>query len=79
MQENVALMCTGITMPGRTINTSPYRIAGAPYKYPTQVQYSDITATFIGDKFLRLFPVSCMKIFLIWLLNLSVSIPTELR
>jgi hypothetical protein len=41
-------------MPGRTINTSPYRIAGAPYKYPTQVQYSDITATFIGDKFLRL-------------------------
>ena len=54
MQENVALMCTGITMPGRTINTSPYRIAGAPYKYPTQVQYSDITATFIGDKFLRL-------------------------
>ena len=50
----VALMCTNITMPGRTINTSPYRIAGAPYKYPTQVQYADITATFIGDKFLRL-------------------------
>ena len=54
MMDNVALMCTNITMPGRTINTSPYRIAGAPYKYPTQVQYSDITATFIGDKFLRL-------------------------
>lgn len=51
---SVSLMCTSVTMPGRTINTSPYRIAGAPYKYPTQVQYSDITATFIGDKFLRL-------------------------
>ena len=50
----VTLMCTNITMPGRTFNTSPYRIAGAPYKYPTQVQYGDVTATFIGDKFLRL-------------------------
>ena len=50
----VSLMCTDITMPSRTFNTSPYRIAGAPYKYPTQVQYGDITATFIGDKFLRL-------------------------
>ena len=50
----ITLMCTNITMPGRTFNTSPYRIAGAPYKYPTQVQYSDVTATFIGDKFLRL-------------------------
>ena len=50
----VSLMCTDITMPPRTFNTSPYRIAGAPYKYPTQVQYGDITATFIGDKFLRL-------------------------
>ena len=54
LAPQVALMCTNITMPGRTINTSPYRIAGAPYKYPTQVQYADITATFIGDKFLRL-------------------------
>ena len=54
LAPTVALMCTNITMPGRTINTSPYRIAGAPYKYPTQVQYADITATFIGDKFLRL-------------------------
>ena len=54
LAPTVALMCTNITMPGRTINTSPYRIAGAPYKYPTQVQYTDITATFIGDKFLRL-------------------------
>ena len=50
----VSLMCTEITMPPRTFNTSPYRIAGAPYKYPTQVQYGDVTATFIGDKFLRL-------------------------
>ena len=54
LAETVSLLCTNVTMPGRTINTSPYRIAGAPYKYPTQVQYSDITATFIGDKFLRL-------------------------
>jgi len=54
MAQQVALMCTNITMPARTLNTSPYRIAGAPYKYPTSVQYSDITATFIGDKFLRL-------------------------
>ena len=54
MAEQVSLMCTEITMPPRTFNTSPYRIAGAPYKYPTQVQYGDITATFIGDKFLRL-------------------------
>ena len=54
MAKQVALMCTGITMPSRTFNTSPYRIAGAPYKYPTQVQYGDVTATFIGDKFLRL-------------------------
>ena len=54
LAPTVALMCTNITMPGRTINTSPYRIAGAPYKYPTQVQYTDINATFIGDKFLRL-------------------------
>ena len=54
MAQQVALMCTEITMPARTFNTSPYRIAGAPYKYPTQVQYGDITATFIGDKFLRL-------------------------
>ena len=53
MSPDASLLCTEITMPGRTINTSPYRIAGAPYKYPTQVQYSDITATFIGDKFLR--------------------------
>ena len=54
LAPTVALMCTNITMPSRTFNTSPYRIAGAPYKYPTQVQYGDITATFIGDKFLRL-------------------------
>ena len=54
MAQQVALMCTNITMPARTFNTSPYRIAGASYKYPTSVQYSDITATFIGDKFLRL-------------------------
>ena len=50
----ITLMCTNITMPSRTFTTAPYRIAGAPYKYPTSVQYSDITATFIGDKFLRL-------------------------
>ena len=54
LSADAALMCTNITMPSRTFNTSPYRIAGAPYKYPTQVQYGDITATFIGDKFLRL-------------------------
>ena len=54
MSEQVSLMCTDIIMPSRTFNTSPYRIAGAPYKYPTQVQYGDVTATFIGDKFLRL-------------------------
>jgi hypothetical protein len=54
LAPQIALMCTNITMPGRTINVSPYRIAGAPFKYPTQVQYTDITATFIGDKFLRL-------------------------
>ena len=50
----ITLMCTNITMPARTFTTAPYRIAGAPYKYPTSVQYSDVTATFIGDKFLRL-------------------------
>ena len=54
MSPDAALMCTNITMPSRIFNTSPYRIAGAPYKYPTSVQYGDITATFIGDKFLRL-------------------------
>ena len=54
MAQQVALMCTNISMPGRTFNTSPYRIAAAPYKFPTQVQYGDITASFIGDKFLRL-------------------------
>jgi len=54
MAPDAALLCTDITMPARTFNNSPYRIAGAPYKYPTQVQYGDITATFIGDKFLRL-------------------------
>tara|TARA_Y100000592_G_scaffold98473_1_gene171646 strand:+ start:5175 stop:6116 length:942 start_codon:yes stop_codon:yes gene_type:complete len=54
MAKEVALMCETITMPARTFNTSPYRIAGAPYKYPTQVQYADIQAGFIGDKFLRL-------------------------
>jgi len=54
LAKDITLMCTNITMPGRTFNTSPYRIAGAPYKYPTQVQYGDIQATFIGDKFLRL-------------------------
>jgi len=48
------LLCTNATMPSRTLNTSPYRIAGAAYKYPTQVQYSDVQLTFIGDKFLRL-------------------------
>ena len=51
MAQQVALMCTNISMPGRTFNTSPYRIAAAPYKFPTQVQYGDITASFIGDKF----------------------------
>ena len=54
MAPDAALLCTDITMPARIFNNSPYRIAGAPYKYPTQVQYGDITATFIGDKFLRL-------------------------
>ena len=54
LAKEVALMCERINMPARTFNTSPYRIAGAPYKYPTQVQYADIQATFIGDKFLRL-------------------------
>ena len=52
--QQITLMCTNITMPARTFTTAPYRIAGAPYKYPTSVQYSDVTATFIGDKFLRL-------------------------
>ena len=54
MSPDASLMCTNATMPSRTFNTSPYRIAGAPYKYPTQVQYSDVSLTFIGDKFLRL-------------------------
>jgi hypothetical protein len=54
MSPDAALMCTDITMPSRIFNTSPYRHSGAPYKYPTSVQYGDITATFIGDKFLRL-------------------------
>jgi hypothetical protein len=54
MSPDASLLCTDITMPGRIFNTSPYRHAGAPYKYPTSVQYGDITATFIGDKFLRL-------------------------
>ena len=54
LAPQISLMCTNITMPSRTFTTAPYRIAGAPYKYPTSVQYSDITATFIGDKFLRL-------------------------
>lgn len=54
MSPDASLMCTNATMPSRTLNTSPYRISGATYKYPTQVQYSDVTLTFIGDKFLRL-------------------------
>ena len=54
LAPQITLMCTNITMPSRTFTTQPYRIAGAPYKYPTSVQYSDVTATFIGDKFLRL-------------------------
>ena len=54
LAPDASLMCTEINMPARVFNNSPYRIAGAPYKYPTQVQYGDITATFIGDKFLRL-------------------------
>ena len=54
LSQQITLMCTNINMPARTFTTAPYRIAGAPYKYPTSVQYSDITATFIGDKFLRL-------------------------
>ena len=54
MSPDASLLCTNATMPSRTFNTSPYRIAGAAYKYPTQVQYSDVTLTFIGDKFLRL-------------------------
>ena len=49
----ITLMCTNITMPARTINTSPYRIAGAPFKYPTQVQYGDVTATFIDAPVLQ--------------------------
>ena len=54
MSPDASLLCTNATMPSRTFNTSPYRIAGAAYKYPTQVQYSDVQLTFIGDKFLRL-------------------------
>ena len=54
LAPQLSLMCTNITMPSRTFTTAPYRIAGAPFKYPTSVQYSDVTATFIGDKFLRL-------------------------
>ena len=54
MAQEVALMCENITMPARTFTTNPYRIAGAPYKYPVQVLYGDVQATFIGDKFLRL-------------------------
>ena len=54
LAPQLSLMCTNVTMPSRTFTTAPYRIAGAPFKYPTSVQYSDITATFIGDKFLRL-------------------------
>ncbi len=61
MSSDASLMCTNITMPSRILNTSPYRIAGAPYKFPTSVQYGDITATFIGDKFLRL-----RKFFELW-------------
>lgn len=54
MSPDASLLCTNATMPARTFNNSPYRIAGAAYKYPTQVQYSDVQLTFIGDKFLRL-------------------------
>ena len=54
LAPQLSLMCTNVTMPSRTFTTAPYRIAGAPFKYPTSVQYSDVTATFIGDKFLRL-------------------------
>ena len=61
MSPDAALLCTNITMPSRVLNTSPYRHSGAPYKYPTSVQYGDITATFIGDKFLRL-----RKFFELW-------------
>jgi len=54
MAKEVALMCETVTMPARTFTTNPYRIAGAPYKYPVQVLYGDVQMTFIGDKFLRL-------------------------
>ena len=54
LQPMISLMCTKVSMPSRTFNTSPYRIAGAPFQYPTQVQYAEMQATFIADKFLRL-------------------------
>ena len=50
----ITLMCTNITMPSRTFTTTISYCRCTFYKYPTSVQYSDITATFIIDKFLRL-------------------------
>jgi len=52
--REIGMMCETVTMPGRTMQTEPYRHYGPAFNFPSNVQYTPIKATFIGDKFLRI-------------------------
>ena len=52
--KRVNAFCKGITMPDRTMATSPVVTGpGAPRHFVTDHTYADLTATFFADKYLR--------------------------
>ena len=52
--KRVNAFCEGITMPDRTMTTSPVVTGpGAPRHFVTDHTYGDLTATFYADKYLR--------------------------
>jgi hypothetical protein len=52
--KRVNAFCKGISMPDRTMTTSPVVTGpGAPRHFVTDHTYADITATFYADKYLR--------------------------
>lgn len=44
-------MCDEITLPSKNLNTSEIKTFGAMYRYPTGTSYSEITMSFMVDKY----------------------------
>ena len=47
MSRNLAMLCEGAELPGKTIMTHDARVYGPTYKVPYQAQYNDMNLTFL--------------------------------